>query len=113
MLSVCRDDIEYLSVLASLPAEQTTFEYLVGCWKRGNKIRSKLLKKVGGDRTHLSRQNARSCPGIPSSRDSTSGKHPGQTSRTCNQLHRTDATRTGDVPPIIEVSSCLLHFFLH
>jgi ubiquitin conjugation factor E4 B len=43
-----RDDLEYLSVLASLPDEQTIFEYLVGCWKRGNKARSELLKKVGG-----------------------------------------------------------------
>lgn len=74
-------------------------------------MRSELLRKVGGDRTHLSRQNARSCPGISPSRDSTSGKHPGQTSRTCGQLHWIDDTRTGDVPPIIEVSSSLLHFF--
>ncbi|KAF9644135.1 hypothetical protein BDM02DRAFT_3272627 [Thelephora ganbajun] len=39
------DDLEYLSVIASLPAEQTIFEYLVGCWKRGNRTRSELLKK--------------------------------------------------------------------
>lgn len=55
MLSICRDDLEYLSTLASLPAEQTIFEYLVGCWKRGNKARSELLKKVGGDRVDLDR----------------------------------------------------------
>ena len=53
MLNVCRDDLEFLSVLASLPAEQTVFEYLVGCWKRGNKARSELLKKVGSDRIDL------------------------------------------------------------
>lgn len=112
-LSVYRDDLEYLSVLASLPAEQTVFEYLVGCWKRGNKIRSELLKKVSGDCTYPNRQKARSCLGIPPSRDSTSSKHPGQASRTCNQLHRIDTTRTGDVPPITEVSSPSSRLFPH
>ena len=51
MLSRTSDDLEYLSVLASLPAEQTVFEYLVGCWKRGNKARSELLKKASNDCT--------------------------------------------------------------
>lgn len=41
-----RDDLEYLPVLASLPAQQTTFEYLVGCWKRVNSTRSAFVKKV-------------------------------------------------------------------
>ena len=49
MLSACRDDLEYLSAIASLPDDQSTFDYLVGCWKRGNKIRSELLEKVSGD----------------------------------------------------------------
>lgn len=39
------DDLDYLPVLASLPAQQTTFEYLVGCWKRVNSTRSALIKK--------------------------------------------------------------------
>lgn len=39
------DDLEYLPVLASLPAGQTAFEYLVGCWRRLNGVRSALLKK--------------------------------------------------------------------
>lgn len=39
------DDLEYLPVLASLPAGQTIFEYLVGCWRRLNSVRSTLLKK--------------------------------------------------------------------
>ncbi|RDB17892.1 Ubiquitin conjugation factor E4 [Hypsizygus marmoreus] len=39
------DDLEYLPVLVSLPANQTTFEYLVGCWKRINYTRSALIKK--------------------------------------------------------------------
>ncbi|KAI0071497.1 ubiquitin conjugation factor E4 [Panus rudis PR-1116 ss-1] len=39
------DDLEFLPVLASLPAEQTTFEYLVGCWRRLNAARSVLYKK--------------------------------------------------------------------
>ncbi|KAF9464224.1 ubiquitin elongating factor core-domain-containing protein [Collybia nuda] len=39
------DDLDYLPVLASLPASQTTFEYLVGCWKRVNSTRSNLIKK--------------------------------------------------------------------
>ncbi|KAK7048400.1 U-box domain-containing protein [Favolaschia claudopus] len=39
------DDLEFLPVLASLPPGQTTFEYLVGCWKRLNSARSALMKK--------------------------------------------------------------------
>ncbi|KAG2066491.1 hypothetical protein BDR04DRAFT_1106685 [Suillus decipiens] len=38
------DDLEYVSVLASLPP-QSVFEYLVGCWKRINTAKSTLLKK--------------------------------------------------------------------
>lgn len=44
--SIIRDDLEYLPVVASLPAQQTVFEYLVGCWKRVNIARSTLQKKV-------------------------------------------------------------------
>lgn len=33
-------------MLASLPAQQTVFEYLVGCWKRLNSARAAVLKKV-------------------------------------------------------------------
>ncbi|KAG6900051.1 hypothetical protein C0993_003682 [Termitomyces sp. T159_Od127] len=43
--SAMSDDLEYLPVLASLPAQQTTFEYLVGAWKRVNTTKSALLKK--------------------------------------------------------------------
>lgn len=39
------DDLEYLPVLASLPPQQTIFEFLVGCWKRINSTRSTILKK--------------------------------------------------------------------
>jgi hypothetical protein len=39
------DDLEYVSVLASLPS-LSVFEYLVGCWKRINTAKSVLLKKV-------------------------------------------------------------------
>ncbi|KAI0365724.1 ubiquitin conjugation factor E4 [Pilatotrama ljubarskyi] len=39
------DDLEYLPVLASLPPQQTVFEYLVHSWKRLNAARSALLKK--------------------------------------------------------------------
>ncbi|GLB38346.1 putative ubiquitin elongating factor core [Lyophyllum shimeji] len=39
------DDLEFLPVLASLPAGETVFEYLVGAWKRLNVTRSALLKK--------------------------------------------------------------------
>ncbi|KAH9936359.1 ubiquitin elongating factor core-domain-containing protein [Fomitopsis serialis] len=39
------DDLEYLAVIASLPPQQTVFEYLVGCWKRLNASRSAFLKK--------------------------------------------------------------------
>ena len=40
------DDLEYLPVLASLPPDQTIFEYLVGCWRRLNGVRSALSKKA-------------------------------------------------------------------
>ncbi|PCH40023.1 hypothetical protein WOLCODRAFT_88418 [Wolfiporia cocos MD-104 SS10] len=40
------DDLEYLSVIASLPPQQTAFEYLVGCWKRLNTAKTSLLKKA-------------------------------------------------------------------
>ena len=108
MLNVCRDDLEYLSVLASLPADQTTFEYLVGCWKRGNKVRSELLKKVSGDRADIRGQKIRSCIGIPSSRDSASCEPLGQASGPCDQLHRTDIARTRNVPPTAKVGGSLL-----
>ncbi|TDL23245.1 hypothetical protein BD410DRAFT_747294 [Rickenella mellea] len=39
------EDLEYMAVLASLPAGQTVFEYLVGCWKRHNTARAMLLKR--------------------------------------------------------------------
>ncbi|KAK2465341.1 hypothetical protein APHAL10511_002695 [Amanita phalloides] len=39
------DDLEYLPVLVSLPAQQTAFEYLVGCWKRLNDTRTAFVKK--------------------------------------------------------------------
>ncbi|KAG6864495.1 hypothetical protein C0991_009113 [Blastosporella zonata] len=39
------DDLDYLPVLASLPPQQTTFEYLVGAWKRVNAAKSALMKK--------------------------------------------------------------------
>ncbi|KAI0699306.1 ubiquitin elongating factor core-domain-containing protein [Cerioporus squamosus] len=39
------DDLEFLPVLASLPAQLTVLEYLIGCWKRLNATRSALLKK--------------------------------------------------------------------
>ncbi|OAX40417.1 hypothetical protein K503DRAFT_791386 [Rhizopogon vinicolor AM-OR11-026] len=38
------DDLEYVSVLASLPS-LSVFEYLVACWKRINTVKSVLLKK--------------------------------------------------------------------
>jgi ubiquitin conjugation factor E4 B len=39
------DDLEYLPVVASLPPQQTTFEFLVGSWKRLNAARTALIKK--------------------------------------------------------------------
>ena len=42
-----RDDLDYVPVLASLPADQTVFEYLVGCWKRHNSAKAALSIKVG------------------------------------------------------------------
>ncbi|KAJ7761518.1 ubiquitin conjugation factor E4 [Mycena maculata] len=44
--TVMTDDLEFMPVLASLPPQQTTFEYLVGCWKRLNSTRSALMKKA-------------------------------------------------------------------
>jgi hypothetical protein len=46
MLKFISDDLEYVAVIASLPSQQTVFEYLVGCWKRLNSERAALLKKV-------------------------------------------------------------------
>jgi ubiquitin conjugation factor E4 B len=46
VLDFFRDDLEYVAVIASLPAQQTVFEYLVGCWKRLNSARGTLIKKV-------------------------------------------------------------------
>ncbi|KAJ7095825.1 ubiquitin elongating factor core-domain-containing protein [Mycena belliarum] len=43
--SAMTDDLDFLPVIASLPPQQTTFEYLVGCWKRLNSTRSALMKK--------------------------------------------------------------------
>ncbi|CAL1712793.1 unnamed protein product [Somion occarium] len=39
------DDLDYLPVLASLPPSQTVFEYLVGCWRRLNNVKSSLTRK--------------------------------------------------------------------
>ncbi|KAJ3801572.1 ubiquitin conjugation factor E4 [Lentinula aff. detonsa] len=39
------EDLEFLPVLASLPPQQTIFEYLVGSWKRLNMARTTLVKK--------------------------------------------------------------------
>ncbi|THH05498.1 hypothetical protein EW145_g4753 [Phellinidium pouzarii] len=39
------DDLDYLPVLASLPADETVFEYLVGCWKRQNAVKATFTKK--------------------------------------------------------------------
>ncbi|KAE9400507.1 hypothetical protein BT96DRAFT_965352 [Gymnopus androsaceus JB14] len=39
------DDLEYLPVVASLPPNQTIFEYLVGSWKRLNNAKTALTKK--------------------------------------------------------------------
>lgn len=47
ILRSCSEDLGYLPVLASLPPQQSVFEYLVGCWKRLNIARSAVMKKVG------------------------------------------------------------------
>ncbi|KAJ3770697.1 ubiquitin conjugation factor E4 [Lentinula raphanica] len=39
------EDLDFLPVLASLPPQQTIFEYLVGSWKRLNTARTNLVKK--------------------------------------------------------------------
>ncbi|EJD50679.1 hypothetical protein AURDEDRAFT_112253 [Auricularia subglabra TFB-10046 SS5] len=43
--NVMSDDPEVLQIAASLPADQTVFEYLVACWKRVNAARPALIKK--------------------------------------------------------------------
>ncbi|KAL5501546.1 UFD2 [Sanghuangporus vaninii] len=40
------EDMDYLPALASLPTDETIFEYLIGCWRRQNTIRTSLLKKT-------------------------------------------------------------------
>lgn len=44
ILSINRDNIDDLQVLASLPQNETVLEYLIGCWKRLYTI------KLGPDR---------------------------------------------------------------
>ncbi|KAJ7600622.1 ubiquitin elongating factor core-domain-containing protein [Mycena floridula] len=39
------DDLDFFPVIASLPPQQSVFEFLVGCWKRINSTRSAFLKK--------------------------------------------------------------------
>ncbi|CAG8659538.1 10237_t:CDS:10, partial [Acaulospora colombiana] len=51
------DDQEQLAVLASIPASQTSFEYLVGCWKRLNSQKASLSRK-GLQPKELERANA-------------------------------------------------------
>ncbi|KAG5648373.1 hypothetical protein DXG03_004945 [Asterophora parasitica] len=43
--SAMSDDLDFLPVLSSLPPGQTSFEYLVGAWKRLNTTRSSVIKK--------------------------------------------------------------------
>ena len=40
------DDLDFMPVLASMPPDQTVFEYLVGCWRRQHAARTALHKKV-------------------------------------------------------------------
>ncbi|KAF8798969.1 hypothetical protein BYT27DRAFT_7202705 [Phlegmacium glaucopus] len=42
---IMTDELDYLPVLVSLPPQQSIFEYLVGCWKRLNAVRSTVIKK--------------------------------------------------------------------
>ena len=46
VLSFGRHDLRNVAVMKSLPAQQTVFVYLVGCWKRVNSARASLIKKV-------------------------------------------------------------------
>mgnify|MGYP001606173592 CR=1 FL=1 len=39
------DDPEVLTVIASLPANETLFEYLAGCWKRERAERYKIVAR--------------------------------------------------------------------
>ena len=48
------DDLDFLPVLASMPPDQTVFEYLVGCWRRQQGARNVLHKKVHGVQTSSS-----------------------------------------------------------
>ncbi|KAL8293009.1 hypothetical protein RQP46_000703 [Phenoliferia psychrophenolica] len=43
------DDPEVLTVIASLPENETLFEYLAGCWKRERAERYKIVAKKGAD----------------------------------------------------------------
>lgn len=39
------DDPEHITIIANLPSEQTTFEYLVSCWQRIASARAELHKR--------------------------------------------------------------------
>ena len=96
------DDLDFLPVLASLPPQQTVFEYLVKCWRRLNSARSALLKKVCLDRDlSLIPQHSMThsvVAGISPDGDPAGGGQAREAAASNYQLYRFDAAGTGDVP---------------
>lgn len=90
------DDPEQFSILSTLPPNQTSFEYLVSCWKRLNSQRSFLLRRgpTGSVSVVLSLNERNEpililCTGFGEIRRSI-----GKTTRSGNQLCRSHVTRS-------------------
>ena len=107
---VYRDDLDYLPVLASLPPQQTVFEYLVGCWKRLNSSRLALTKKVNLDHLHHLAENMKCLQlvrtGISTDGNAASIRQARDFAASHYQLYWLDTTGTRDVPSTRRASSC-------
>lgn len=106
---VYRDDLDYLPVLASLPPQQTVFEYLVGCWKRLNSSRLALTKKVNLDHLHHLAENMKRLQlvrtGISTDGNAASIRQARDFAASHYQLYWLDTTGTRDVPSTRRASS--------
>ena len=85
-----------MAVIASLPPQQTVFEYLVGSWKRLNATRSALLKRVP-EFFFLNHLLTR-FPELHPNRDADSFGNTRESSRLDHQLRWPHSPRTRDVP---------------
>lgn len=98
------DELDYLPVLVSLPPQQTIFEYLVGCWKRLNVVRSTVIKKVKSFEEAEMRSFIFSpYLGIYTSRHTECPWSLGEDTWITDQLYRAYFARTWNVPSTVWV----------